>query len=213
MHDRLRMSPLPDDLRGLVVMLHGGAEIGHQPVDHRSPALRRTRAMFEAISPTLVEKGYAVGLLRFVVKGWNAAPPGLPAPVRDARLALQDLGREFPGVPTVLLGHSMGARTALWAAAEPEVVGVVGIAPWFPADDPVEALAGKQLVAVHGSRDRITSPRATEILVERAAAVAEQARFLALPGRGHYMLTGIRQWNRIAVAESAAVLDRVHDAS
>lgn len=213
MHDRLTMSPVPDDLRGLVLMLHGGAEYGQRPVDHRSLALRRTRAMFASISPALVAEGYAVALLRFVVKGWNASPGGVPAPVRDARLALGDLAQDFPGVPTLLLGHSMGARTAVHAADEPNVVGVVGLAPWFPADEPVDALAGKQVVAVHGSRDRITSPKASRIFIERAAAVADEARYVDLPGRGHYMLAGAREWNQVAVTESLGVLNRVHEAS
>lgn len=213
MHDRLTMSPIPDDLRGLVLMLHGGAEYGQRPVDHRSLALRRTRAMFDSISPSFVEQGYAVALLRFVVKGWNASPGGQPAPVRDARLALADLRTDFPGVPTLMLGHSMGARTAVWAADEPDVVGVVGLAPWFPADEPVGALAGKQVVAVHGSRDRITSPKASRIFIERAGAVAEEARYVDMPNRGHYMLAGARDWNAAAVRESLGVLSRVHEAN
>lgn len=208
MHDRLTLSTVPDDVRGLVLMLHGGAEHGLRPVDHRSLALRRTRAMFESVSPAFVDAGLAVGLLRFRIKGWNAEPGAVPAPVGDARLALQDLHRAYPELPVVLLGHSMGARTASRVADEPNVVGVVGLAPWFPADDPVEALRGKRLVAIHGSRDRITSPKATRIFVERAAAVAEETRYVDLPGRGHYMLSGARQWNELAVATSLELHDR-----
>lgn len=212
MHDRLTMSTIPHDLRGLVVMLHGGAEFGDRPVDHRSLAFRRTRAMFDAISPSLVSQGYAVGLLRFVVKGWNATPGGTPSPVRDARMALRDLSEEFPGLPTLLLGHSMGARTAVAAADEPSVVGVVGLAPWFPADEPIDALSGKHVVAVHGSRDRITSPSASRTFIERAGGAAENARHITMPGRGHYMLAGIREWNKVALTESLGILNRVHEA-
>lgn len=211
MHDRLTMSPLPSHPHGLVVMLHGGAEHGEAPVDHRSLALRRTRWMFRSISEELVRAGIGVGLLRFSVKGWNAAPGRLPSPVADARLAVSDLHAAFDDVPIVLLGHSMGARTAAQAADQPGVVGVVGLAPWFPADDPVEALAGKHLVAAHGRRDRITSARATRRFVDRASAVVEEARFIDMGGLGHYMLTGVDLWNRIAVTESQAILDRVRD--
>ncbi|MET3960624.1 alpha-beta hydrolase superfamily lysophospholipase [Marmoricola sp. OAE513] len=207
MHDRLTLSDVPKDARGIVLMLHGGAEYSQRPVDHRSLALRRTRAMFRSLTEPLNDAGYAVGLLRFVVKGWNAEPGGVPSPVRDARLALRDLHTEHPDLPVLLLGHSMGARTSVAVADEPGVVGVVGLAPWFPADEPITALTGKHLVTVHGSRDRITSPKASRIFTERAASVAASVNYLALPGRGHYMLSGAGDWNRIALTESLAVLE------
>ncbi|MFL6062135.1 MAG: alpha/beta hydrolase [Marmoricola sp.] len=222
MHDRLTMAPLPApaELHGLVLMLHGGAERGDAPVDHRSLALRRTGAMFRAISGDLAEHGAATALLRFSVKGWQAKPAGsdatdadstsgrTPSPVADARLAIRDLHTAHPDLPIVLLGHSMGARTAAWVADEPGVVGVVGLAPWFPTDDPVEALAGKHLVAAHGRRDRITSARATRRFVERAQEVAAEARFVDMGGVGHYMLRGIGAWNRVALTETVCLLDR-----
>lgn len=211
MHDRLTMSPIPENPGGIVLMLHGGAQSGYRPVDGRSLALRRTRRMFRTISEDLVASGVAVALLRFKVKGWNAAPGRTPSPVRDARAALRYLGEELPGVPVVLLGHSMGARTAAWVADEPSVVGVVGLAPWFPHDDPLESLAGTQLVAAHGHRDRITSARASRRFLERADEVAASTRFIDMGGLGHYMLTGASRWNEVAVTETRGILARVRD--
>jgi pimeloyl-ACP methyl ester carboxylesterase len=119
------------------------------------------------------------------------------------------LTAEHAGLPVVLLGHSMGARAAVWAADDPAVVGVVGLAPWLPPDDPIASLAGKHLVAAHGSRDRITRARATARYVRRAEEVAASARFIDMGPLGHYMITGVRRWNAIAVTESLAILDTV----
>jgi len=207
MHQHLYTAPLPADPVGQVLMLHGGAQHGHKPVDHRSLALRRTRAMFAAVAPRFAEAGVAVSLLRFTVKGWNAGHSELPPPVADALAALEALADERPGLPIVLLGHSMGARAAAHAAGHPQVRGVVGLAPWFPGDDPVEALAGRHLVAAHGQRDRITSPRQTREYLARATEVAASARFVDMGGLGHYMLAGARRWNEVAVAETLALLN------
>jgi predicted alpha/beta-hydrolase family hydrolase len=212
MSPRVTLSPLPGEQQGLVVMLHGGAAHGAKPVTDRSLAFRRTRWMFRSITDELLSSGIGVGLLRFSVKGWTATHETEdPSPVQDARSALSDLHADFPDQPIVLLGHSMGARAAAWAADQPGVVGVVGLAPWFPPDDPVDALAGKHLVAVHGRRDRITSPRASRKFVGRAAQVAQEARFVDLGGLGHYMLRGAEAWNRVAIDESRRILDRVSE--
>jgi dienelactone hydrolase len=109
-------------------------------------------------------------------------------------------------VPLYLLGHSMGARTAARVADAPGVAGVVALAPWLPADDPIEPLRGKHLIAAHGRRDKITSARQTRRYVDHAAEVAASARFVDMGRLGHYMLRGAGAWNDTAVG---AVLDLV----
>jgi alpha-beta hydrolase superfamily lysophospholipase len=209
MSERLVTSTPPDDPRGVVLMLHGGAEHGHQQVDARSLAYRRTRWMFASISDRLAGGGAVVAMLRFTIKGWNSGHAAVPPPVEDTRAALAELRESYDGLPIVLLGHSMGGRAAVRAADDPGVVGVVGLAPWLPADEPVAALAGRHLIAVHGTRDRITSPRATERYVDRAAGVAASARLVELPGLGHYMLRGRDRWNDAATTETLGLLDTV----
>ena len=104
---------------------------------------------------------------------------------------------------------ALAGAAALGAAFSPLSVwpvALVALAPWLERSDPVHTLAGRHLVAGHGSRDRITSPRATEAYVRRAEQVAASATYVELPGRGHYMLRGLREWNRFALRSTLEVL-------
>lgn len=185
-------------VRGFCLLLHGGTQRSTDPVDRRSLSWWRMRALHSAVRPRLSAAGVPSALLRFELRGWN--DPARPAPVADARWALGEVRRAFPGVPVVLLGHSMGARTALRVLDEESVAGMVGLAPWFPADDPVEQAAGRSVLAAHGSRDPITDARQTRRLLERLDGVrpAASTRFVDMGPVGHYMLARRRAWDRIA---------------
>ncbi len=126
--------------------------------------------------------------------------------MQDARAALEQVRRELGDVPVVLLGHSMGGRTAAYVADDPSVVGVVGLAPWWQGDDPVSALAGKHVRAAHGRTDKITSARMTRAFLDRAGPVAASVAFEDMGRVGHYMLRQVPRWNDVATRHSLELL-------
>ena len=83
--------------------------------------------------------------VRYRVKSWRH----LEDCIADARAAIAEAGPR-----TLLLGFSMGGAVSIACAGEPEVAGVLGLAPWIPDRLPVEPLRGKRLRVLHGSLDR-----------------------------------------------------------
>ncbi len=191
-----------EDPRGLVLMLHGGKASGRQAVDGRSASWKRLAAMQRALTPRAHAAGLSTWLLRYRERGWNDGS----APVEDARWALEEARRVTGAVPVVLLGHSMGARTAVHVADDDAVVGVVALAPWLPPGEPVEALRGKHLKAAHGRSDKITSLRQTRAYVERAQQVASSATVRDMGRVGHYMFRRVEDWNDVAVTACLGLL-------
>ncbi len=189
--------------RGLVLLLHGGADKGTDPIDESSLSFRRSRWMMAETQHRFHESGVDVWLLRYAVKGWNGH---LSSPVPDARWALSQVRREHGSLPVVLLGHSMGGRTAAAVADDPNVVGVVALAPWLPPGEPVDLLAGKHLVAAHGRRDKITRFKDTSSFVERARDVAASSTMVDMGGAGHYMLRRRSRWNAVATDNTLRML-------
>jgi len=185
---------------GLVLMLHGGKADGLTPVEQSSASWRRSRWMMEHIADRLNGAGASVWLLRYGLRGWNGRLPGGPSPMPDARWALDEVRRELGHVPVVLLGHSMGGRTAVAVADDPSVTGVVALAPWLPAEEPTGALAGKHLAAAHGRSDRITSFRQTRAFCRSADQVAASVELVSMGWVGHYMFRDIPAWNAFAVS-------------
>jgi predicted esterase len=191
---------------GLILMLHGGQASSLAPVDDRSASWRRSSWMMGHIRERASRAGVSIWLLRYQHRGWNAQDGADPSPVVDVRWALDEVRRELHTLPVVLLGHSMGARAAVSVAGDPNVAGVVALAPWLPADEPVEGLAGKHLAAAHGRLDRITSYGETETFVRRAGAVADSTEMQDMGRVGHYMLRRIPQWNEFAVRTALGFL-------
>lgn len=150
-------------------------------------------------------EGYdvVVGRVRYRYQGWNG---GRADAARDARRALDELEQLAGPVPVVLVGHSMGGRAALAVAGHERVSGVVGLAPWCPRGEPVEQLAGRRAVLLHGDRDRVTDPRESVELAARAREAGAEACAVLLPGGDHAMLRRAGTWHRLTTGSVTALL-------
>jgi pimeloyl-ACP methyl ester carboxylesterase len=195
---------LPAETHGLVLFLHGGAEYGTNLLNARTRAWHRSRWMMRQVQGRLAEQRLGVALLRYRIRGWNAGLEPDPSPVPDARWALDTLEQRY-GLPVALVGHSMGGRTAVAVAGHATVRGVIALAPWLPAEDPVTPLTGKTLIAAHGTRDRITMAGATRDFVLRAGEVAD-ASYRDMGPIGHYLLRRVAEWNRVVVDGTRQIL-------
>ncbi|MVA75398.1 alpha/beta fold hydrolase [Auraticoccus sp. F435] len=177
----------------VVLMCHGGWPRGRMQVRWWYPPVQQNRLLARALERRLAGVGVVTVQVRNRVRGWNE--PELPA-VEDARRAAAEVRRRWPDVRLVLLGYSMGARTAARLAAEVPAVGLVALAPWWPEDEP--GLVGTPTVVVHGARDLVTPPRLSHRMALYLAAHGTPVRRQVLAGCGHLMLRRRRTWQRLA---------------
>lgn len=177
----------------VALILHGGREASTAPTRATQLAVIR----MWPFATTLRRRGgdrVAVARLRYRVRGWNAGPGHAPDPVRDAEWALAELTRRFPDRPIGLIGHSMGGRTALRVGGHQAVERVAALAPWLERSDPSEQLAGRRILLMHGSADRMTSPRRTAEFAERL----DDASLVLINGEKHAMLGRPRLWHELS---------------
>ncbi|EFQ83995.1 hypothetical protein HMPREF0063_10711 [Aeromicrobium marinum DSM 15272] len=202
----LRIDPYasPDRPRAAVLFLHGGQQENREAVEDKHASWWRIAAMTKRLRGWAEQEHLATHLLQYRERGWNDLTS--PSPVRDARETLDLLAEQHVDVPVVIVGHSMGGRTACRVADHPAVVGVVGLAPWLPEDEPVGALQDRHLRVIHGSRDRWTSAPLSREFVERARPLAASASWESLPGAGHFMFRRVSTWNDFVKDSVADIL-------
>jgi len=99
------------------------------------------------LARSLPELGFVE--VRYRIKSWQR----LNLCVEDARDTL-NAAVEGGAERLALVGFSMGGAVAVSAAGHPAVKTVVGLAPWLPEQLPVDPLAGRRFVILHGSFDR-----------------------------------------------------------
>ena len=101
------------DTRAAVLVLHGGSADSPRPVGRLS--LAALRLVFVARSVARGIPDAAVYRLRNSVRGWNGDGTAV---LSDARWALGRIAKTHPGLPVVLVGHSLGGRVAAHLAQE-----------------------------------------------------------------------------------------------
>ncbi|MCX5398445.1 alpha/beta hydrolase [Streptomyces sp. NBC_00102] len=194
-----------------VLVLHGGRARGTEPPPPgllNLPGLRmfpfiRSLAKATGERATGSQRSDATGpvlvrRVRYGHRGWNGDRDDA---FHDAVQALDELQDEAgDDLPVILLGHSMGARAALRAGGHPLVRGVVGLAPWCPPGDPVTQLSGRDVILLHSTRDRVTSPQATQSLVTRARRAGARTCLITVRGSDHAMIRRAATWHRTTTA-------------
>jgi len=179
----------------IVLVLHGGREIGYGSVPAHRLTYIRMRPFAHAVHAR--SRDVAVALLRYRYRGWNGSDAD---PVRDTEWAIEQLLRTSGAVPVVLVGHSMGGRAALRAAGHPLVSAVAGLAPWLPPGEPTDQLVGRDVLLLHGTADLTTRPKSTAAMARAIAPIARRVACVEVRRSGHAMLQRAALWHELTAA-------------
>jgi len=191
----LVVHPARGDTTAVALVLPGGRADSFDPADVRQLAAVRMAPIARALSRRGRDGGLAVWMVRYRYRGWNGEHM---SPVADTRWALDEVRRRHGDVPVVLVGHSMGGRTAMRAADDPSVRAALGLAPWLPDGEPVEPVRDRIVLIAHGNVDTVTSPRAARRFARRAEPLAAKVGFVTVCGDMHAMLFRWRAWHRLS---------------
>lgn len=184
----------PGETRAVCLVLHGGQEQSKERAHRlRGPYLRMLQFSLD-LRRHGRRDGLAVWQLCYRYRGWNR--PDLD-PVTDARWALAEVRRAHPDVPVVLLGHSMGARTAFRVADDPAVTAVAALAPWTTERDQVAHLAGRDVLIAHGDLDTVTKPADSLDYARRVAEVTDRVCRFEMTDEGHALLRRPADWSSL----------------
>ncbi len=194
---------VPDDPSGVVLVLHGGAEDSRAPVTWWRLAVLRMAPFAKAITRRSGDD-LAVVRLKYRVRGWNGSRQD---PLQDTMWALERIRCVFPGRPIALVGHSMGGRVALHLASQPGVAAVAALAPWIEGDASPPR-PGTPVLLMHGTRDRMTDPRRTEVIAHQYASDGVAVEHVPVEGETHAMLHHPSQWHdAVATFVTDALVD------
>ncbi len=176
----------------VVIVLHGGASRQQQMMV--SPTQLSVLRMIPVAKRIGRVGGKRLAVVRLLnsYRGWDTHH----TPVDDASWAIGQVGERWPGIPVALVGHSLGGRAALLAAAHDAVRTVVALNAWVYPDDGVP-LPGRSVLFVHGDSDRIARPERARMVADRLSRSADVG-FEAVPGGKHAMLRHGRAFEQAA---------------
>ncbi|WP_442810132.1 alpha/beta hydrolase [Streptomyces sp. NBC_01197] len=190
--------------KAAVLLLHGGRADGLRPPPPWNLPEVRMRPIASRIAGATAGHSVLLGRVRYRYHGWNGTRADA---AHDARRALDELAATAGDIPVVLVGHSMGGRAALSAAAHPSVRAVVGLAPWCPPDEAAGHLHGRTVVLLHGDRDRTTDPGESAAFVRRARESGARACALTVTGGDHAMLRRPGLWHALTAGTVTGLLE------
>lgn len=202
-HRALHWRVRPEAARAAILVLHGGEEHNDARPGRLNLPLLRMHGFLRGLTRATARADVAIGTVRYRHRGWNGERADA---ARDATAALDELAALLGPVPTVLVGHSMGGRAALRAGGHPCVTGLVALAPWCPAEDPCEQLAGRDVLMLHGDRDTVTPPADTRAFAARSRAAGARVCGYTVTGSGHAMLQRVPDWHRATTRLATALL-------
>ncbi len=205
----LTVRPAQGEVGSVVLVLHGGKVSSSAAVRRGNLVVLRMVPFARSLQRALAPTGTEVWSLRYAARGWNAP---LEAPVRDARWALDGIRERHGRVPVVIVGHSMGGRTALRVADDRDVIGVVALAPWLPDAEPVMSVTGKWVLILHGRRDRWVPAAGSLAWSRRAQEVTAALERFELTWTGHPMLRRAGTWHALATTHVAGMLAQARTA-
>ena len=127
----------PATPRGLVIVLHGGANRPGRPaVSPTQLSVLRMVPIARRIARTATD--LAVVRLLNTHRGWDTAH----TPLDDLAWAMAELRERYGELPTCLVGHSLGGRAALLGGGQDGVRSVVALNPWVYPETPTPTCPG-----------------------------------------------------------------------
>jgi dienelactone hydrolase len=184
---------MPARPEAVVLVLHGGASRADRPDVH--PAQLSVLRMVP-VARRIARADRRLGVLRLLnsTRGWDTRH----TPVDDVGWALARVRERYGDVPVGLVGHSLGGRAALLAGGAEPVRAVVALNPWvYPYDD--ADLAGRRVLVVHGTEDRVASLERVRAVVANLARRTD-VELREVPGGKHAMLAHGAVFERAAAS-------------